>query len=80
MAVTIPAPATLSVSSAAPPSDVTITLTFTPGTPLGATEVDVTGDPALGALLALLDEALIRLCAYMDGYSGAWCEDAVGAL
>ncbi len=55
--------------------DITVTLTFRPGDPIGLTAVDVSGDPCFQDILDVLDDALQRLCAYTNGYSEAWTED-----
>ncbi len=57
--------------------DVTVTATFHPTGPIGATEVIITPDPATHArVLDLLDAAIVRLLAYRDGYKTASDKDA----
>jgi len=57
--------------------DVSITTTFRPHDPIGATEVVTSLDlPADAALLTLLDATIARLIAYRDAYHQAMTEDA----
>jgi len=56
--------------------DVTVTATFHPTDPIGATEVVITPEPASHArVLDLLDAAIVRLLAYRDGYKTASDKD-----
>ncbi len=56
--------------------DVTVTATFHPTDPIGATEVVITPEPATHArVLDLLDAAIVRLLAYRDGYKTASDKD-----
>ena len=58
-------------------SDVSVTATFRPRDPLGATEVVASLDlPDDAALLTLLDATIARLIAYRDAYQQAMTEDA----
>ena len=57
--------------------DVSITTTFRPHDPIGATEVVTSLDlPDDAALLILLDATIARLIAYRDAYHQAMTEDA----
>jgi len=57
--------------------DVSITTTFRPHDPIGATEVVASLDlPDDAALLTLLDATIARLIAYRDAYQQAMTEDA----
>ncbi len=57
--------------------DVSITTTFRPHDPIGATEVVTSLDlPDDAALLNLLDATIARLIAYRDAYHQAMTEDA----
>ena len=57
--------------------DVSVTATFRPHDPLGATEVVASLDlPDDTALLNLLDTTIARLTAYRDAYQQAMTEDA----
>jgi len=57
--------------------DVSITTTFRPHDPIGATEVVASLDlPDDAALLTLLDATIARLIAYRDAYHQAMTEDA----
>jgi len=57
--------------------DVSVTVTFRPGDPIGSTEVTTSPDPLddIG-LLALLDATLTRLVTYRDAFRQAMTEDA----
>jgi len=56
--------------------DVSVTATFRPRDPLGATEVVASIDlPDATALLNLLDTTIARLTAYRDAYQQAMTED-----
>ena len=58
-------------------ADVSVTATFRPLDPIGATEVSVSIDlPDATALLNLLDATIARLTAYRDAYQQAMREDA----
>ncbi len=62
-------------------NDVTVTATFYPTDPIGATEVVITPEPATHArVLDLLDAAIVRLLAYRDGYKTASDKDAAPPL
>jgi len=57
--------------------DVSVTATFRPRDPLGATEVVASLDlPDDAALLTLLDATIARLTAYRNAYHQAMTEDA----
>jgi len=57
--------------------DVSITTTFRPHDPIGATEVVASLDlPDDAALLILLDATIARLIAYRDAYQQAMTADA----
>ncbi len=57
--------------------DISVTATFRPHDPLGATEVVASLDlPDDTALLNLLDATIARLTAYRDAYQQAMTEDA----
>jgi hypothetical protein len=57
--------------------DVSITTTFRPHDPIGATEVVASlALPDDAALLTLLDATIARLIAYRDAYQHAMTEDA----
>ena len=61
--------------------DVTVTATFHPADPIGATEVVITPEPASYAgVLEMLDAAIVRLLAYRDGYKAASEKDAAPPL
>jgi hypothetical protein len=58
--------------------DVTVTATFHPTDPIGATEVVITPEPATHArVLDLLDAAIVRLLAYREGYKTASDKDTM---
>ncbi len=57
--------------------DVSVTTTFRPHDPIGATEVVASLDlPDATALLNLLDATIARLIAYRDAYQQAMTEDS----
>ena len=57
--------------------DVSVTATFRPHDPIGATEVSASIDlPDDTTLLNLLDTTIARLTAYRDAYQQAMTEDA----
>ncbi len=75
MQQTIPTPVTPILPHTIAP-DVTLTLTYKPGSPFTLTAVDVTNEPIGHAeLLDILFEATQRLRVYIDGYQQAWDED-----
>jgi len=64
-------------ASALDDGDVSVTATFRPRDPIGATEVVASLDlPNDTALLNLLDATIARLIAYRDAYQQAMTEDA----
>jgi hypothetical protein len=80
-AASIPSIPPLVVVSCAHDGDVTVSATFTPTDPVGATEVLITPEPATTCgVLELLDAAIVRLLAYRDGYRAASEKDAAPVL
>jgi hypothetical protein len=67
-AASIPSIPSLLVVARADDGDVTVSATFTPTDPVGSTEVLIMPEPAtIGAVLELLDAAIVRLRAYRNG-------------
>ena len=69
----------ISIASTDTIADVSVTCTFSPCQPLGATTVLVEPDPgaAHAALLALIDAAILRLEVYRADYAEALAADAL---